>query len=444
MLTRPETQYATTVDGFSIAYQVFGEGPLNIVMVPGIVSHVELRWETPGLAAFSERFGSLGRVAVFDKRGTGLSDHRIGASTLEQRLDDIAAVMDAAEMDRAALCGMSEGGSMAILFSATFPDRVTHLMLHGCLAVGVLANDRVPEERREAIGREIVRDVEQNWGTHGTPRIGFARFPEHQAALVGRFERFTASPSTAAELMHVNLLADVRPVLPAVSAPTLITHCTGDPIVPLWHGRYLAQHIRGARLVEIAGDWHSSWIEEDLALVADECERFLTGHVVPPAEPDRVLATMLFTDIADSTATAAALGDAQWQRRLEAHDRIVEATVMQWRGELVKNMGDGVLAVFDGPGRAIECARALRDALAQNGLAIRAGVHTGEVARRAGDLAGIAVHIAARVQQAAVPGEILVSPTVPGLVAGAGFEFEDRGEHELKGVPGVWRLAAVR
>ena len=434
------TRYAQTVDGCSIAYQVFGSGPLDIVVLPGITSHVEIDWELPGTAHFYERLGTVGRVAVFDKRGTGMSDHGHGAASLEERVDDIRAVMDAVGMERAAIFGISEGGAMAVLFAATEPARVTHLMLHGCLAVGALANEQLDAARKRDVAERILADIADHWGD-GT--LGFQKYNPAAQEMLARAERYSASPSTAVELMRMHLGADVRPVLGSVRAPTLVTHCVSDPIIPFWQARELAERIPGATLVGIDADWHTSMAVEDMALIADTIEKFLTGTVASTASSERVLTTMLFTDIAGSTAMAVARGDAEWRKLLDSHDAIVQREVATFRGEVAKHTGDGILATFDGPGRAIQCARAIRRELAQRGIVIRAGLHTGEVEQRRGELSGVAVHLAARVQQAAADGEIWVSPTVPGLVAGSGIEFAARGRHVLKGIPGDHELAAV-
>lgn len=437
-----QTQYATTTDGSSIAYQVFGSGPLEFVIVPGIVSHVELGWEDPGFAYFWRRLGELGRVVLFDKRGTGMSDHASGAATLEQRVDDMHTVMNAAGVERAVICGISEGGALAVLFAATAPDRVTHLMLHGCLAVGALAPNHPNPERARAMAPLILDVTRSTWGT---PRDGDSIFvkgaPNDRSA---QLERYSCSPSTAVDLMRINFDVDLRPILHAISVPTLVTHCRNDPAIPVWHGKLIAEGIAGAQFVEIDGDWHTSWNPEDMKILADLCEEFVTGRPAGRRDrAERVLATVMFSDIVRSTDAASELGDEQWIARLDAHDAIGRREVDSHRGRLVKLTGDGMLATFDGPGRAIECARTLRSEWAAIGLDVRIGLHTGEIEQRGDDVGGLAVHIAARICGLAASGEILLSPTLPGLVAGGGFEFADRGEHALKGVPGEWRLFAL-
>jgi len=440
----PETLYATTSDGSSIAYQVFGGGSDNFVMVPGIVSHVELGWENPGLSLLWRRLGELGRVALFDKRGTGLSDHSVGAASLEQRVDDLRAVMDAAGMQQAAICGISEGGALAVLFAAIAPDRVTHLLLHGCLAVGAMADDHPKPERARAAAPEILESIASTWGKETVGDSIFVKGAPNDPQRVARQERYSAPPSTAVELMRINLRVDIRPILHAIRVPTLVTHCRRDPAVPVWHGRLIADGIEGARFVEIDADWHTSWSPEDMGIVADLFEEFVTGRpALERSRSERVLATVMFTDIVRSTDSASALGDEQWMTRLDAHDMIVRRVVEAHRGRLVKMTGDGVLATFDGPARAIDCARSLQSELSAIDIDIRVGLHVGEIEERDGDIGGLAVHIAARICQLAGANEILVSPTLPGLVAGAGFEFVERGEHQLKGVPGQWRLFAI-
>jgi class 3 adenylate cyclase/pimeloyl-ACP methyl ester carboxylesterase len=440
----PGTLYATTSDGLSIAYQVFGSGPRNFVMVPGIVSHVEMGWENPGISHLWRRLGELGRVALFDKRGTGMSDHSVGAAPLEQRLDDLRAVMDAAGMPEAAICGISEGGAMAVLFAATSPDRVTHLLLHGCLAVGALADNHPSPERARAAAPLILELIASTWGKGSGDQSIFVKGAPNDPERAARHERYSCPPSTAVELMRINMGVDLRPILHAVAVPTLVTHCSHDPAVPVWQGRLLAERIEGARFVEIDGDWHTSWNPDDMGVLADLFEEFVTGRPADErSRSERVLAVVMFTDIVRSTDAASELGDERWIARLDAHDTIVRREIQLRRGRVVKMTGDGVLATFDGPGRAIDCARSLQSQLAAIGVDIRVGLHAGEIEERDGDVGGLAVHIAARICRVAGTNEILVSPTVPGLVAGAGFEFVERGEHELQGVPGEWRLFAV-
>jgi class 3 adenylate cyclase len=440
----PETRYATTRDGLSIAYQVFGSGPRDFVVVPGIVSHVELGWENPGFSYLCRRLGALGRVALFDKRGTGMSDHGAGAATLEQRLDDVHAVMAAVGMKEAAVCGISEGGALAVLLAASAPERVTHLLLHGCLAVGALAADHPRPERGAATAQLILDVIASTWGSGASGDSIFVKGAPNDTDRAARLERYSCTPSTAVELMRINFGVDLRPILQTIAVPTLVTHCRHDPAVAFWHGKLIADSIPNARFVEIDDDWHTSWNPDDMKLLADLYEEFVTGRSADErSRSERVLATVMFSDIVKSTDAASQLGDEKWMAKLDAHDTIIRDAVEARRGRLVKLTGDGVLATFDGPGRAIDCARSIRSELSAIGIDARVGLHAGEIEQRGDDVGGLAVHIAARICNLAASGEILVSPTLPGLVAGGGFDFADRGEHTLKGVPGEWRLWAV-
>jgi class 3 adenylate cyclase/esterase/lipase len=438
-----QTRYARSGD-LSIAYQLFGKGPIDLVFVPGFVSHVELNWEMPPYAGMPQALARFARVVMFDKRGTGLSDRDLGAGTLEERMDDVRAVLDAAGMERAALFGLSEGGPMAILFAATYPERVSSLVLGGTFARIARAAD-YPYGLEAEAGAKLVRQIERSWGTgwtwafltqHGTP--------EDEQRIGARFERLTSTPRVAAELMRCNLEIDVRPALALVRAPTLILHAAGDPAVSVQHGRYLAAHLPGSRYVELPADFHGTVRPERYAPLIAEIEEFLTGQrPVPEEDVERVLATVLFTDIVDSTALAARLGDRRWRELLDSHDAAVRQRLARFRGREVKTVGDGVLATFDGPARAVRCARAIIEAVRPLGLEVRAGVHTGEVELRGEDIGGIAVHIGARVAERAGPGEVLASGTVKDLVAGSGIRFADRGTHALKGVPEACRLYLV-
>jgi pimeloyl-ACP methyl ester carboxylesterase len=437
----PETRYAKSGD-LNIAYQVVGEGS-DLVYVPGWVSNIELMWEEPGMAHFLDRLASFARVILFDKRGTGLSDRvpNDRLPTLEERMDDVRAVMDAVGSERAALFGHSEGGNMCVLFAATFPERTTALITIGIYAKRLWSEDYPwapnPEEREAA-----ALEIEQGWGSvdlsyYAPSRIGDERFSEGLA----RYFRRSSSPGAAAALLRMNSQIDVRGVLPTIHVPTLVLHETGDQDVNVEEGRYIASRIPGARFVEISGDDHMFWAQ-DADVVADEIEEFLTG-VRPVADPDRVLATVLFTDIVGSTETAVELGDSRWKTILESHDSLVAREIERYRGRRVKTTGDGVLATFDGPARAIRCASSIASAVGDLGVQIRAGIHAGECELRGDDVAGIAVHTAARVASLAGPGEVLVSQTVKDLTAGSGIELDERGAHELKGVPGEWKLYAV-
>ncbi len=436
---QPETRYAKSGD-VNIAYQVTGGGPFDLVLVAGFISHLEYDWEDPGSRAFFERLTSFSRLIRFDKRGTGLSDRPGGLPDLETRMGDVRAVTDAAGSERAALFGYSEGGPMSCLFAATYPERTSALVLYGTYAKRRDPDDDYPwaptREERLAYADEI----ERAWGSEADmARMAPGADPAMQRWWATR-ARAAASPGAARALILMNSEIDVRAVLPSIRVPTLVLHRSGDRDSRPAEGRYIAERIPGARFVELPGDDHIPWIDADQ--IVDEVQEFLTG-VRPAPEPDRVLATVLFTDIVGSTERAAALGDRRWRELLREHHALVRRELERFRGLEVDTAGDGFLATFDGPARAVRCARALVAALAESGIEIRAGLHTGECELLGDKVAGIAVHIGARVAALAEPGEVLVSSTVKDLVAGSGIEFEERGEHELKGVPGAWRLYAV-
>jgi class 3 adenylate cyclase/pimeloyl-ACP methyl ester carboxylesterase len=441
----PETRYAKSGD-LSIAYQVFGNGPRDIVFVPGFISHCDLSWETPLLRGIAERLGSIGRTITFDKRGTGLSDRTLGFGTAEDRMDDIRAVMDTAGSERAAIIGLSEGGPLAILFAATYPERATALVLWDTWA-RVLAAPDYTIGADPSVANTVVDAICNEWGSGRGLRVVVQRMSDDAEtnALLARYERSAATPTGVREAQQRNIEIDVRSALRAVSAPTLVMHRERDPVVAKRFGQYLADHIAGSRFVALPGDWHANGSVggEDDAL--DVVEEFLTGtRQERRIEPDRVLKTVMFTDIVDSTARAAAEGDKRWHELLDEHDAVIRRELDRLRGEEVKTTGDGFLAAFDGPGRAISCAQAIASGARALGLEVRAGLHTGECELRDDDLAGIAVHIGARVASLAGPGEVMVTSTVRDLVAGSGIEFTDRGVHQLKGVPGEWLLLAVR
>lgn len=440
-----ETRYARS-DAVSVAYRIGGEGPLDLVIVPGYISHVEIMPEHPMVARFIRRLTSFARVIVFDKRGTGMSDPVTVVPTLEERMDDIRAVMDAASSDRAALFAVSEGAPLAILFAASHPDRCSALVLYGALARSTWApdydHDWAPhvEDLREAATELLGPMIEAGDGLEiFAPSL--AGDPTTRE-WYGKVMRYGASPAMRAQMHQMFLDVDVRHVLPAIHVPTLVLHRHGDRVVNRRAGQWLAEHIPGARYTELPGVDHMAFAG-DQDTVIDHVQEFLTGTRAE-AEPDRALATLLFTDIVGSTSRAAALGDRRWSELLDAHDALIAKGVEAARGRLVKRTGDGALATFDGPGRAIRCARTLAAEVPTLGLDIRAGVHTGEVELRGDDVGGIAVHIAARVAGLAGVGEVLVSSTVKDLVAGSGIEFDDRGIHDLKGVPGEWRLYSVK
>jgi pimeloyl-ACP methyl ester carboxylesterase len=440
---RSETRYARSGD-VSIAYQVVGDGPFDLVYVPGWVSNIELMWDEPDYAAFLERLASFSRLIIFDKRGTGLSDPvpLDQLPTLEERMDDVRAVMDAVGSERAALLGHSEGGNMCVLFSATYPDRTRALVLIGCYAKRVPSED-YPWAPAVADREREIEDTERRWGSLDLYRALAPSKANDEVfeRWVGRYFRQSASPKAAAALLRMNTKIDVREILPAIRVPTVLIYRTHDSDVDVDEGRYIADRIPGARFVELPGADHMMWTG-DPAAILDEIEEFLTGVRRGP-EPDRVLATVLFTDVVGSTELATRLGDRTWRDLLARHHAAVRRELDRWRGREVDTAGDGFLATFDGPARAIRCAVAAVASVRGLGMEIRAGVHTGEVEVANGDLRGIAIHIGSRVCGLAGPSEVLVSRTVADLVAGSGIVLVDRGEHELRGVPGSWQVYAV-
>jgi class 3 adenylate cyclase len=441
-MVESETHYARSEDGTSIAFQVHGEGPLDLVFVPGFVSHVELVWEEPVIARFLQRLASFSRLVVLDKRGQGLSDRPGRPPTLEESMDDVRAVMDAAGIERAAVFGISEGGPMCTLFAATFPERVSSLVLYGTYARMVKAPD-YPEGIRSEQFDEWAERVREEWG--GAVAVEMwapsAKGDPDFERWWGRLLRQGTSPAGAIALMDLYREIDVRSVLGTIGVPTLVLHRVDDRLTPLRMARHLAEHIPNARLVELSGADHLPMVGDQEALL-DEVEEFLVGSR-RGAAAERSLATILFTDIVGSTETAARLGDRRWRDLLERHDAVVRRQLALHRGREVKTMGDGFLAVFDGPARAIRCACAIRDELLALGIEVRAGIHTGEVEMIGEDVGGMAVNIGARVGALADGGEVLVSSTVRELVVGSGIEFEERGSHRLKGAPDEWSLFAV-
>ncbi len=443
MELRPETAYARSGDT-SIAYQTFGAGPA-LVYVAGFVSNVELAWEEPRYAAFLRGLAAFARVIVFDKRGTGLSDRVTTLPTIEVRMDDVRAVMDATGVERAAVFGHSEGGAMAIVFAATHPSRTTHLVTYGVYAKRVRSADYpwapTLEERMA-----LADDAERGWG--GRLGADDVRTLSPSAAddpafrdWLSRYFRNAASPRAVADLYRMNSLVDVRDVLGAVRVPTLIIHARDDLDAKVEEGRYIAARIPGARYLELPSADHLFWVSHQ-AEVLGAIQEFVTGRP-PVVDAERVLATVLFTDIVDSTRRAAELGDARWRQLVESHHARVRAELARHRGTEWDTAGDGFYATFDGPARAVRCALAIREAVRGLGLEIRAGVHTGECETIAGKLGGIATVIGARVRERAAPGEVLATGTVRDLVSGSGLRFEPRGAHALKGVPGEWRLFAA-
>lgn len=435
---QPEIHYAKSGD-VHIAYQVLGDGPVDLVIVPGWVSHLEILWEEPQAAAFLRRLGEFSRVILFDKRGTGMSDPLSYAPPIDERMDDIRAVMDATRSDRAALFGYSEGGPLALMSAATYPERTAAVIAYGSFA----------QWRRSA---EYPLGMSEAWVEafiEGARKAGITgegydivipsrRGDEEFRRWFARMARLSASPGMMELYFRANLSIDIHHVLPSIQVPTLVLHRTGDQLCRVDGGRYLAAHIPGAKYVELPGGDHWPWFGDTDAVV-EEVEELLTGtrHAAPT---DRVLATVMFTDIVGSTERATALGDSAWTRLLEQHDSVTGRQIERFRGRIVKHTGDGTLATFDGPARAVQCASAIQQATHAIGLEVRVGLHVGECERRGDDIGGIAVHVAARVMAEAAPGEILVSSTVRDLVAGSGIVFEDRGARQLKGITGESRV----
>jgi len=435
----PDTRY-TLSGGFHIAYQVVGDGPIDLVWVPGWISNIEHYWDEPVIARYFNRLATFSRLIMFDRRGTGLSDPVERAPMLEEQMDDVVAVMDAAGSERAAVYAMLEGGAMAAMFAATHPERTRALVLYEAQPRMSWAPDydwALRSEERQA-------RLAQGWGDGSRISMLAPSAAENPRLRrwFARLERLAASPGTAAKMLMMNGQVDVRAVLPLIQAPTLVLHRAHDTFIDIRHSEYLAEHIPGARFVKLPGSEAVTFGFDDGALV-DEVEEFLTG-TRKSGETERVLATVMFGDICDSTRLAAEMGDRRWRDLLESLAGTVGDQLGRFRGRAVKTMGDGFLATFDGPARAIRCARAIRDeARADYGVEVRAGLHTGEVEVMGSDVGGIAVHIAARILGMADPGEALVSGTVKDLVVGSELAFEDRGAHELRGVPGEWHLWAV-
>lgn len=437
----PRTRYARSGE-LSIAYQVVGEGPLDLVHIPGATSHLDLAWEHPGYARFMKRLSEFARVIVYDKRGMGLSDPFVDPPSVEERIDDTRAVMDAVGSAKAVVFGCSEGGTLAAYFAAAYPERVTSAVLYGALARFTADPPEFPWGFDEYTTQVYAEGANEAWGEGFSLNMIAPSFldDEREREWWGRYERASVSPRTLTTYLLANLQLDIREILPAIRVPTLLLHRRGD-LVPIEGARYMAERIPDARLIELEGDDHWPWLI-DPDEVCDHVEEFVTGTRREP-EKDRVLATVLFTDIVDSTKRAAELGDRRWREVLDSHEELMRRELERHTGHEVKTTGDGFLATFDGPARAVRCARAVSERIQRLGVDIRAGVHTGECERRNGDIGGIAVHIGARVMAQAGPGEVLVSSTVKDLTVGSDISFSDRGAHELKGVPGEWRLFAA-
>jgi class 3 adenylate cyclase len=436
----PQTRYAPCGE-LSIAYQVIGDGPRDIVIVPGWLWHIELLWNDPGYHRFMQAVTDFARVIAYDKRGTGMSDPIPAAPSLDERMDDVRAVLDAAGSKRATLFGVSEGGPISALFAASHPERTEGLIVYGSIVCSPY-DAEAPAAERWAASLEHVRGTIDRWGEGET--VGWAA-PSIDSPVTrrawGLCERAAMSPAMARANMAANIeKIDVRPVLPSVRVPTLVLH-RRDDFIPIGQGRYYAEHIPGARMVELEGSDHSPFVG-DVDAIVGEVEEFVTGTRAVHAS-DRVLATVLFTDIVGSTERAAKIGDSAWRAVLQGHDELVRGQLAAHGGREVKHTGDGFLAMFDRPARAVRCASTIASEVAELGVRVRAGLHTGECEQHNGDVGGLAVHIGARIGALAAPGEVLVSGTVRDLLLGSGIEFSDRGVHALKGVPGDWRLFAV-
>jgi pimeloyl-ACP methyl ester carboxylesterase len=438
----PPVQYAEC-SGTHIAYQVVGDGDLDLVLVQGFASHLDVEWDNPAIARFFRELASFSRLIRFDKRGLGLSDRNVAPVPLEERMDDVRAVLDAVGSERAVLMGFSEGAPMSILFAATYPERTRALVLYGGMARATEAPgypwgpslDGFMEATNELIMPVVYTGADID--------VWAPSLDEDPAARewLARYRRAAMSPDGIEAVIKMFLDIDVRHVLPTLHVPTLVLHRHGDRVVNRRAAQWMAEQIPGARYVELPGRDHFPWVGDTDAIV-EEVREFLTGSRVPE-EPDRVLATVMFTDVVGSTGRAVSLGDRRWIDLLDAHDEAVRRQLATFRGREIKTTGDGFLATFDGPARGIRCARAIRSAATDLDIDVRVGLHTGEIELRGDDIGGLAVHISQRVSAAARPAEIVVSSTVKDLVAGSGIEFEDRGERELKGIPGNWRLFSV-
>ena len=437
----PETHYARH-DGVNIAYQVVGEGKVDLVFVPGWVSHIEYAWEEPSFAPFLERMSRFSRLILLDRRGTGLSDPVDRLPTLDERMDDLRAVLDAAGSERAFLFGISESGPMCTLFAATHPDRTIGLILCNSFAANRFSEE-YPWALQDSQWDAFLEGLEAEWGQGVTARIFAASRADDEAFVRswGRFERRAVSPGAIRKIIGMARDTDVRGILSSVQVPTLVVHREDDRVTPVEGGRYLAEHIDGARLIEVPGRDHFPWVG-DVDAILDEVEHFVTGGR-QGAEPDRILSTVLFTDIVDSTVQLAERGDRRYRELLGHFYSITRRELERHRGREIDTAGDGLFATFDGPARAIRCACATRDSVATLGITIRAGLHTGECELLGDKVTGIAVHLGARVCGKAGPNEVLVSSIVKDLVAGSELTFSDRGAHELKGIPGEWHLYAA-
>jgi pimeloyl-ACP methyl ester carboxylesterase/class 3 adenylate cyclase len=437
----PETRYAKNGD-VHLAYQVIGDGPQDLLFLVAGGNHADLQWEEPGFARFLTRLASFSRLIVYDLRGSGLSDRTGEVPAFEHQMDDALAVLDAAGSAQTALLAYSQAGPLGALLAATYPDRFSPLMFYASYARTLWAPD-YPWGRRPEIWAALMDMIENAWGTDVLADLispSKSKDPEYLKWFV-RFQRATASPGEVRRLLEMWSQTDVRAILGSIRVPTLVLHRVGDNFREMGHSRYLAEHIPGARLIELPGIDHVPFVGETGPLL-DEIQEFVTG-AKPVADADRVLATVVFADIVNSTGHAARLGDHAWRGVLEDYYGLVRRQLERFRGREVKTVGDAVLATFDGPARAVRCARAVADGFGTLGLEVHAGVHTGECEVIGQDLGGLAVHVGARVADLAGRGEVLASSTVKDLTVGSGISFEDRGMHELRGVPGEWRLYAV-
>ena len=452
MAASEEVRYARSGE-VDIAYQTFdGEGR-DIVFVPGFVSHLDLIWDLPNFAHLRRHLMSLGRLTVFDKRGTGLSSRTLGFGSLAERMDDIRVVMDSAGIEKADFFAISEGGPLALLFTATFPDRVSTLCLWGTLVRG-LASPDFPWAMQADVAEAGINWVEENWGS-GQALTGFIQHipqTEELKQVLARYQRNACTPAQVREILRANLDIDIRSLLPAIRKPCLVMHNRHDPLIPVGQARYIAEHIPDCEYREGDGDWHVPWEPKDLNWMLDQLTDWFSKEPSAPAErkhvgqtepASRVLATVLITDLVGSTERATRLGDHAWSEQLDIHDRMSRDAVRVHAGRLVKSTGDGIVATFDSPSRAVQCARVLANSLGEMDLPVRAGVHTGEVELRGNDIGGVGVHLASRVNDLASSGEVWVSRTVRDLVSGSGIKLETRGAHPLKGFDEEWELYAV-
>ncbi|MEA2646951.1 MAG: hypothetical protein QOE92_2034 [Chloroflexota bacterium] len=439
-----DIRYAKS-DEVHLAYYIEGDGPIDLVIVPGFVSHIEVGLSNPRIARFAAALSRFSRLITFDKRGTGMSDPVPQVPTLEQRMDDIRAVMDAAGSERAALLGISEGAQLSVLFAAAHPERTTSLVLYGGMARSTWAPDYPWANTREGINEATAEFMAPGWGTGENLEPFAPSLADDPAARDwwGRMERSAASPAMMAQIFQTFLETDVRSALPLVQAPTLVLHRRGDRVVNIGAGRWMAEQIKDAKFVELPGNDHAGWAG-DSAAITGAVEEFLTGsRAEAPTDLDRVLATVMFVDIVGSTQRAVELGDRPWRDLLERYYAVIRRELQQHRGREVKTMGDGMLATFDGPARAVSAGAAIVAGVRELGLEMRTGIHTGECELIGDDVGGLAVHIGARIVSAAEPGEVLVSSIVRDLTAGSGIDYADRGARVLKGVPGEWQLYAA-